>query len=205
MKTLIGALVPCILLLTGVAQAATINFSGPLRIIETDEGGAIYSGVPVGTRFSGSIDDVTANGSITGAGITTSFGCCIAAGGLEFTDDLTLDASFAALLNSLSGSTDFAAGQLYDLADLEGDSEVAPDGRIEVGLSFLFPADTYDNDDPTNVLDPAAALLTAFFIFEEAGDDIYSGIGLAVVPLPGALWLLCSALGYLAWRRRQAG
>ena len=207
MKTFRRALALLALFLSFAAQAAVIDFSGPLRIIETDEGGAIYSGVPIGTQFSGSIDDVTANGSITGAGITTNFGCCIAAGGLEFTNNVVLDGLSATLLNTLSGTTDFAPGQIYDLADLEGDTLVLPDGRIEVGLSFLFPEDTYANDDPGNILDPTAALLTVFFIVEEASGEIYSSIGLAVVPIPvpGALWLFGSALGYLAWRRGRSG
>ncbi len=88
------------------AHASNISFSGQLDIVEEDSGGAVYSGVAIGTDFSGAIDDSTANGFISDGTTITSFGCCIAAGGLSVSNNETLNASDAALLNSLAG-TDF--------------------------------------------------------------------------------------------------
>jgi len=210
MRKTIYALALSSSLFAGFAQAAVIEFSGQLDVIDIDAGGAIYSGVTLGTAFSGNIDDPTGFGSISGGGITTNFTCCIAAGALEFTNDQVLDAEVAGNLNMLTGTNDFFVGQVIDTADLEGDTTTSSGGRIEIGLGFVFPSDTFDNEDLGNTLDPSAALLIAFFIFEEDAsgfEDLYAGIGLVtaatVVPIPGAIWLLGSGLGFLALLRRK--
>lgn len=196
------------------APAAPISFEGKLAVVDVDSGGAIYSGTSIGTTFTGFIDDVTANGSISNGAITTPFGCCIAAGGLSVSDNLILDADTATLLNTLMGSSMFSPGDAIDGIDLEGDAASAGGGRIEVGLSYVFSADTFANTDPGNYpFDPSDVLLALFFILEEApgGTDIYSGLGplsaSQVVPLPAAAWLLGAGLLFLAGfgRRRGAG
>ena len=73
-----------------VSHAAVIEFSGQLDIVFEDAGGAVYSGVPIGTPFTGAIDDVSASGFISDGVSLTSFGCCIAAGGLSVDNDLSL-------------------------------------------------------------------------------------------------------------------
>lgn len=209
-----------LLLLTGSSQLAAvpINFSGPLVDIEIDLGGAIYSGVPTGTTFTGVIDDVTASGNVSDGLTPTVFGCCIAAGALEFTDDVVIDAAFAAQGNLLAGASIFNDGDVIDLIDLEGDVMTASGGRIEVGLSFVLDPAAFDS--AIYPFDPANLLLAVFFILEEdsSGTDIYSGIGPlksvtlrpfsssgSAAPLPGTAWLLC--FGLLAaiptWYRRR--
>jgi hypothetical protein len=149
-------------------NAATINFSGQLDVIDVDSGGAVYSGVTTSTNFSGNIDDVTANGSISDGTTVTSFGCCIAAGGLGITNDDVLDAAGAALLNSIIGSSTFSAGEVIDIVDIEGDATTVGDGRIEVGLSYILDGNAFANTDSNNYpFNPDDLLLSLFFILEE--------------------------------------
>lgn len=203
MKAIFSVFVLGFGLFAGHAYSATINFSGTLADV-TDAGGATYSGVPVGTVFSGNIDDVTFNGSITDGTTETVFGCCIAAGGLGLTNDQVLTADDAASLNFLAGAPLFEADDVIDLVDIEGDTNTAGGGRIEVGLSYILDPGAFDSTDPSNYpFNPGDVLLTLFFIVEENSDDveIYNAIG--VVPLPASAWLLGSALGLLGWLRRR--
>jgi hypothetical protein len=168
----------CVFAMYSVAQAEAINFSGQLDIVE-DSGGAIYSGVPLGTTFSGTIDDVTAEGFITDGTTSTAFGCCIAAGGLSVSNNEILDADTAALLNTLAG-TNFVAGDPVDLIDIEGDATTAAGGRIEIGLSFVLDAQAFDDASPENYPpDPADVILSVFFIveFDDQDQEIYAGVG----------------------------
>jgi len=201
------------------AQAATISFTGDLDVINVDDGG-IYSGAPLGTTFTGTIDDATFGGEISDGTTTTTFGCCIAAGGLDLANDIALSAADADFLNDLAGSMLFSAGDFIDFIDLEGDVETAAGGRIEIGLSFILAPDAFDDADPGNYpFDVADLLMTLFFILEEdASDDIYDAIGLVdiltlpatppdptPVPLPAAFWLFASSIGaFAASRRRNA-
>lgn len=95
MKRLIGIPDPrLVCLVVGIvtcfhAQAAVIDFGGQLDVVQKDIGGAVYSGVPIGSSFFGSIDDVTMNGFISDGTTLTSFGCCIAAGNAAPGGDLT--------------------------------------------------------------------------------------------------------------------
>jgi len=192
----------------GSAYSALIDFSGDLVFIETDEGGAVYSDVPLGTTFSGSIDDVTANGFITDGATRIDFTCCIAAGGRgPFSNDTLLDADDAALLNMLAGKPIFSDGDLVDGVDIEGDTTTAGGGRIEVGLSYILDPDTFISTDPPNSpFDANDVLLELFFIVEEnsADAEIYNSIGrISVVPLPASLWLFGSALALLGWSKRR--
>jgi len=139
----------------------------------------VYSGVAIGSVFSGVIDDVTFDGSITDGTTLTSFGCCIAAGGLSISNNVSLDASEAALLNSL-GNFNFVAGDLIDLIDIEADANTSGGGRIEIGLSYVldplsFSDGSLDNYPP----DALDILISLFFIaeFDSQEDDIYSALG----------------------------
>ena len=200
------------------AHAAVINFSGQLDLIFLDAGGAVYSGVPLGTNFIGSIDDVTGNGSIFDGTTLTSFSCCIAAGGLEVENDLVLDGNAANILNALIGSSTFSGGDLIDLINIEGDTTTASGSRIEIGLSFVFDVATFSDSSLSNYpFDPNDLLLSLFFIeefvpreqFFPGGElGIYSAAGeLTAIPIPAALPLFLSGLaglGFFGWRQRRA-
>jgi len=199
-------------LMTLPVSAAVIDIGGTLDVVLSDDGTGVFAGAPVGTPFSGFIDDATANGQITDGTTLVTFGCCIAAGGLEVFNDEVLDAATAALLNALSGTTAYAEGNLVDSVNIEGDVATTGDGRIEIGVSYLFASDTFTDTLPGNYpFDPTAVQLAVFFIFEEddAGDDVFDAVGrlpLAPIPEPStiALWLVGAALlPIVAARRRQ--
>ena len=169
------------------ANAAVINFTGQLDLIDVDDGG-VYSGVTTSTNFTGNIDDVTANGSISDGTTVTPFGCCIAAGGFSITNNEMLNAEEAALLNSITGTPTFSAGDIIDIVDIEGDATTAGGGRIEVGLNYILDGNAFANTDPGNYpFNPNELILTLFFIVEEdvSGVTIFDAVGQAnTVPAP---------------------
>lgn len=168
------------------AQASIVNFSGQLDYIQLDQGGGVYSGVAIGTGFLGSIEDTDANGYISDGTTLTPFGCCIAAGGLNVTNDMILTEEDAAFLNSVMGSSQYSPGDRVDIIDIEGDSNTLSGGRIEIGLSYVFNSSTFSNDDLSNYPFSADDVeLALFFIFEEnaSGEDIYSAAG-QISPVP---------------------
>ncbi len=170
----------CFIGACSLAHAATVTFSGQLDVIEEDRGGAIYSGVALGTDFSGAISDVTFDGFITDGTTQTSFSS-ESEGALEVTNNEALDAYAAALLNSLAG-TSFVEGDLIDFIGLEGDAPTAGGGRIEIGLAFVFDAGTFDDDSLDNYrngFNPDDILVSFFGIEEEddQGVPIYAAVG----------------------------
>lgn len=171
----------CLACVCSFAHAEGISFSGQLDVVLEDNGGARYSGFPLGTDFVGSIDDETFDGFIVDAVGTTNtdFSCCIAAGGLDVANDSVLDAETAALINSLAG-TSFIAGDLIDAVDIEGDVMTAGGGRIEVGLSFVLSPSAFDNGDIANYPHRPEDVITAVFFITESDNtdqEIYSAIG----------------------------
>lgn len=208
MTRVLSALLLGASLLVGPAYAATINFDGPLVFIEVDDPASRYGGTPLGTQFTGNIDDVTFNGSITGNGITTDFTCCIAAGpNPSFDDDVELLQPDADFLNDLAGKTVFKSGDIIDVVDIEGDVIIPNGNRVEVGLSYILDPSAFDSSG-MYPFDPDKRLLTLYFIIEQlpgASDDIYNVLGRDyVVPLPASVWLFGSALGLLGFARRRA-
>lgn len=203
------------------AAAAPIIFSGELDVVLADNGSAIYSNTPLGTTFSGQIDDATFFGNISNGSINTFFECCINAGGLEFENDRVFEQAEADLINDLltiNGFPQFAvlqAGTLVDGLDIEGDIATPNDGRLEVGLSYLFPADTIADENPSNYpFNPDDVALAVFFVLEEGGGAEYDALGvirvgpaiaeLTGVPLPAAAWLFPTGLiAGLGWMRRR--
>ena len=160
-------------------NAAIINFSGQLDIIDVDDGG-IYSGATTSTNFSGNIDDVTANGSISNGATVTAFGCCLAAGGLSLTNNEILSADEATFINAATGTSMFSAGDAVDIVDIEGDAATAAGGRIEVGLSYILAGNAFANTDPGNYpFNPEDLILALFFIVEEniSGVTIFDAVG----------------------------
>ena len=197
-------------LLVGAASAsgaATIAIQGSLGFV-SDQGGGVYAGVGVGAAFSGFIDDASFAGEISDGATLTSFGCCIAAGGLAVQNDIAIDSATAALLNALSGTSAFSAGQVFDGVDIEGDVATAGGGRLEVGVSYLLDASAFSDGAASNYpFDPSDLRVALFFIHEEdgVGQDVYDGIGLlTTVPEPSVAALLAiGALGALPIRRRH--
>lgn len=206
MKTRLIALILGALLFPVIGSSTVINFSGPLRVIELDTGG-IYSGTALNTIFTGSIDDETFFGDISDGVTETDFFCCIAAGGLEITNDVVIDMDTADLLNEIAETDEFSASEVVDIVDIEGDDFTLQDGRIEVGLSYVLNSAAFPDENPSNYpFDPGDVRLAIYFILEEnfSGEDIYSALGrVNVIPVPAAVWLFGSALGLLGWMRRR--
>ena len=165
---------------------STINFSGQLDIVQVDNGGAVYSGVPIGTVFSGAIDFSAADngqnvdGFISDGTTLTSFTCCIFADGFDVANNEVLDADDAATINAIAG-TSFVPGDILDFIGIDGDAFTSGGGRIEVGLSFVLEPDAFSENDCFDCFppDPAKVIIEVFFIAEEndLGEDIYSAIG----------------------------
>ena len=164
--------------------SVSINFSGQIDVILEDSGGAIYSGSPIGTNFSGTIDDVTGSGEITDGTTVTAFSCCqLDAESPDISDNHVLSADEAELLNAVAGFDLFSANDVIDSVNLEGDSMTSSGGRIEVGLSYILDPNTFSDEQTANYsLDSDDSLLTLFFILEEGSGgntDLYDAIGAA--------------------------
>ena len=216
MTRILSVLVLGTLVSTAPALATVIPFSGPLRIIELNDGG-IYSGASVGTVFNGEIDDANYSGFISDGTTTTPFSCptfppdCLAAGPLEIQDNVVLDMDQANFLNDIAGETIFSMGNIVDVVDIEGDERTTlPLGRIEAGVSLVVDGSIFPSDDPANYNFPLVRdnlLLGLYFINEDdsEGREIYTATGrIDVIPLPASVWLFGSALGLLGWIRRKA-
>jgi hypothetical protein len=165
-------------------NADIINFTGPLDYIELNNGSGVYSDTPLGTTFSGFIDDGTIDGTINGEitdGTTkTTFNCCIAAGGLSVSNNHQIDTKEAALLNSLPGSPGYFPGDIVDIINIEVDATTLDNGRIEIGLSYIFDSSTFTNENSNNYpFNHNDVRLALFFLYEEdeQGEDVYSGAG----------------------------
>ena len=195
-----------------VAQAKQIDFTGPLVEVEDDDGTGRYSGREKGDVFFGNIDDTTFAGSISDGAVVTSFDCCdAAASGFNLSNDAMLEDDRLDLLNQLLGTSTFGAGSIFDIVDIEGDTFIDNDNRIEVGLSYILPQDTFASDNPTDTsFDAARAFVTLYFIVEDPyndGDIIYSAIGqVTAVPWPASVWLMALGVPIVAsFARRKTG
>lgn len=185
------------------AQAARIDFVGPLVAVDEDDGSGRYAGRNVGDHFAGHIDDQTAVGAISDGTTVTTFGRGISAGSFTITNDVLLDFAAAGFLNQVSESDTFSFGSVIDLVDIEGDTHVGDGLRIEVGLTFILPPTTFASDTPLRQsFDADSALVTLFYVTEDDSrgiGDIYSATGrVTAVPLPASIWLVGLGLSIVA-------
>ena len=108
------------------AEAARVDFAGPLVRVEADDGSGRYAGRGVGDFFFGHIDNQTFEGAISDGVTVTTFGCCINAGSFEVTNDVLLDFPAAGFLNQVLGSNAFSAGLAATIQPVKlGDSTPA--------------------------------------------------------------------------------
>ena len=121
------------------ASATTVAFSGNLDIVEGINPAAVYFGQQ-GVAFEGTIDDIDAFGQITDGTTLTDFTCCMAAGGASIVLNVPLDQGTIDLLDQLPNPPAVALNQLVDVVEIEGDATTGSDGRIEIGLSYIFPS-----------------------------------------------------------------
>ena len=186
----ISLITQCIFLIgaCSLSHAQIVEFSGPLDPIIVDVGGAVYSGVPLGTVFSGAIvADATANGFISDGTTLTSVSCCIFADGFDVANNEILEAEDAAIINSLAG-TSFVAGDLADFVGIEGDAFTSGGGRIEIGINYVLDYLAFDDDSLSNYPpNPDDILLVVFFIaeFDVQEETIYSAVGVLGADLDG--------------------
>jgi len=146
-----------------------ITFSGQLEVIETDIGGRVYSGVPLGTRFFGAINRFTSDGFISDGTITTEFDCCVdeSLPGLSVENDAVLEEGDGELLAAL-GVPGFVDGDTVDIFEIGGAAITADGSRISVELIYVLDSLAFDDDSRDNYPpDPADLLATLFLIVED--------------------------------------
>ena len=220
---MLSLLVLALLIFAPGANAVIISFSAPLGFVNANPftTGGLYRDVPIGTVFTGEFNGEDPNDFTTDTfdgfitygmdpANRTDFSCCITpdgADGLDVLNDFPLTAQQAAGLNAILSQTRYRAGDVVDLIEISGDNSTSGGGRIEVGLSYLFDSDTFDDDSTDNYpFNQSDVIMSSFFILEENNDDnrLYTAYGLIhVVPLPAAFWLLMSGvLGIVAVTRR---
>ena len=160
-----------------LTHAAIIEFSGQIDVIRVDDGSAIYSGVQIGTFFSGAIDDATFDGFISDGTTHTPF--TKRGGGMWTDNDRIMDADTAMMINSLAG-TSFDAGDLYDQIEMGGAAPTSGGGYIEISLVFILNPLAFDNNPvdyyPPN---PDDIVLMIFGIEQLVGQEevIYLAFG----------------------------
>ncbi len=158
-----------------------LNFQGQLAIVEEDNGSGIYSGVPIGSPFSIEMDLVTSNGFISDG--TTATAIFNNGEVVDVDNDVVLDASAAALINSLAG-TSLVAGDLIDVIEMiDGEALTSGGGRIKIDVGYLLDSLAFENsDDSYYPPNPDDILVTFFGIQEEdaQGEEIYLAFGVFV-------------------------
>ena len=157
-----------------------ISFSGPLAVVNFDLGGAVYSGVPIGTNIFGAINRITLDGFVSDGTTLTSLSCCdiTPPRGVDVRNDFVLDAENAARLTALGGPS-FVAGEIVDLIVIEGDS-IAGGGQVFFGLVYVLDPLAFDNESRDNYPPDPNDILIQFFFLDEEGDpgpDIYAASG----------------------------
>ena len=206
----------------------TLNFSGQLDLIPTDDGSATYSSVTVGTAFNGALTYGTEAESIPDDMVPGDFdfispfggfisdGTTVSAGGdglqVSIRDNVTIGQEEADLLNALFAGNSFAANDQLDSVDIDLAVPTAAGGELVFGITY-FTTDLatisgtgFSNLTPS--LFNSGNLL--FFINEtdSSDEDIYEGFGAvdseSVVPVPSVGGLLgVGFAGFVLSRRRK--
>ena len=161
-----------------ISAHTNVWFSGQLGIVETDLGGGVYSGFPVGTNLFGAMNLLTSEGFISDGVTQTPLDN--RGDGLEVWNDFVLDTEDAALLNTLSGAG-FVAGDEIDVLSIAGDTQTAGGGLLEVGLDYVLDPLAFDDESLNNYPFSGQDLLVPLFFIDEEDDqgtDIYSAVGL---------------------------
>lgn len=163
------------------ATTNSIRFHGQLDVVNTDTGGGIYSGIPLGTEFFGEIDLVTAFSTISDGATITPFSAGFEDGSFfGIANDLVLTSDDAIFVNSLA-NTSFIAGDMIDVIDIGGAALTTDDGFIEVGLTHVLDSLAFDDESPDNYPPNPDDILVKFFSISEEdnqGEEIYSSIGI---------------------------
>ncbi len=148
-----------------------VTFSGQLDDLLQDDGGAVYSGVPVGTDFSGAINHATLVGFISDGTTNTSLACCTdRPDGLIIENNNPLEAEDAAFVNLLTGSS-FVAGDFIDLIILESGAMTPGGGEILIQLAMVFDASTFSDNSLDNYPPDPGEILASIFFIEETDDQ----------------------------------
>jgi len=164
-----------------VTSSEHINFIGPLSVIQVDSGGAVYSGVPIGSLFSLEFDLVTGLSTVSDGTTVTPLTAFFDDGSFFdiSNDEILDDAGDVALINSLAG-TDFSVGDIVDIIEIAGEAVTTGGGIMEAGAGYILDPLAFDDESPDNYPpDPDDVILPFFFIAEEddQGQDIYSAVG----------------------------
>lgn len=163
-SALLGVLGLVLAFVSSPAFSEPMNFSGPLIIIQEDKGGAIYSGVPIGTEFFLEFDLVTGLSSISD-GTTVTLGAAFEVF-IEDTNNEILDAFGAALVNSLAG-TSLVPGDIVDTIRIEASNFTFGGGQINFWVTYILDPLAFNNESPSNYPpDPSDILATVFDIEE---------------------------------------
>ena len=224
MSTVVGILMS-LSCWAGVGFCDTIDFSGQLDLVPTDDGSARYSGVSVGTAITGSFTygteaqstpDLTVPGDydfFAPFGGFISDGVTVSAdnNGLQVSirDNMTIDQEIADLVNTLFGSA-LAGNDQLDLVDIDLAVPTSGGGELIFGITYfttdlsMISGTGFSNLTPS--LFDSGSLL--FFIDETNSSDvsIYEGFGVVdsktVVPVPSVAGLLGVGLAGLSFIRR---
>ena len=153
-----------------------IFFSGPIVNVNIDTGG-IYSGVLPGDNFFGAINRLTSDGFISDGTTSTPFSFGeYPDNGVEVSNDLVLDAEFAALLTALGGPRFFEEGDIVDQIKIQSDS-VPLGGLLFVGLVYVLDHLAFDDESRNNYPPDPNDIRIQFFYVDEEGVDEEGGVG----------------------------
>ena len=157
-----------------VTHAANHTFNGYVYSVESDLGGAKYSGIAVNMLFHGGLNDATLEGFITDGFRETAMHCCgpFVDTGLAIENDEVLDEGNAALLNAITGGS-YSAGDLVDLAIMSAVAQFNAGGGFQARaliLQVIFIFDPTDYPDASLAhfpVDPTKAIARIFTLEEK--------------------------------------
>lgn len=229
MKTSSVLFVVSAMVVSANVNSATINFTGTLGYIYTDNGSSTYSGNNIGDSFSGSftygdsssdassisiVSPISADYAFTGAlygGVITD-GSTVMSGlnssvGIGNDDTMGDDAT---TINDLYGAGSTTAGTIADTWSVDSSNSnqffgltlYSLDTALFTGLGFQVFPPAFSNSD-----------FALFYIQETdvSGNTTYLATGklgsISAVPIPAAAWLFVSGLaglfGMVGYRSRS--